>query len=382
MVLAGFFRVILRGERLNRRLNGLDRLILVWAGWLLTSSLFHKDVSGALAYRLGLVYDVCGIYFLVCVFCKSIEDLVHLYKMTAIILVPVALAMLYEKITAYNLFSMVGGVDEMSYIRAGKVRAGGPFGHAILAGTVGAVCLPTVVSLMKLNRKVALTGTAACLAMIYASTSSGPILSTLAGVFALLMWRFREKTSSFFWLMVLAYIALDIVMLDPAYYIMARIDLAGGSTGWYRARLIESSIEHLSEWWLVGTDYTRHWMSTGLDAFPDQSDITNHYIKFGVLGGLPLMLIFIAQIVKGFLYVGKTVRYCFDSSLQIDYLFVVWSFGATLFAHAVTCISISYFDQSGIFLYVTLAGISSIYSEAFVIDKVGQVGTVQKAVDN
>jgi hypothetical protein len=380
ILLVGFLRAMLRGERLNERLNGLDRLTLLWAGWLLTSSLLHTDASSALVFRLGLVYDVCGIYFLVRVFCRSIEDLVLLCKMIAIVLVPVAVEMLHEKLTAYNMFSILGGVDALPYIRQGNIRAQGPFSHAILAGTVGAVCLPMTVLLWKLDRKVALIGTGACVAMVFASTSSGPILSTLAAMFALFMWKFRERRRSFVWLGILAYIAMDIVMKDPAYYIVARIDLAGGSTGWYRARLIESSIEHFFEWWIVGTDYTRHWMVTGLERFPNQTDITNHYIKFGVLGGLPLLFLFIAQIVKGFSYVGSTIRHWCELSVQAEYIFVVWALGAALFAHVVTAISISYFDQSGIFLYITLAAISATQSARFGVDKYEDVRVRKRGI--
>jgi len=171
---------------------------------------------------------------------------------------------------------------------------------------------------------------------------------------------------------MLTYFALDIVMKDPAYYVLARIDLAGGSTGWYRARLIESSIEHLSEWWIVGTDYTRHWMATGLEAFPDQADIVNQYIKYGVLGGLPLLLIFIALLLRGFSYVGRTIRRWCELGADARYVFVLWACGATLFVHVVTCISVSYFDQSVIFLYMILAAISAAQSDAFLIETLGK----------
>ena len=365
--LVGFLRAMLRGERFNDSLNGLDRLTLLWAAWLLTSGLFHKDASSALVFRLGLVYDVCGVYFLIRVFCQSIEDLVLLCKMIAIVLAPVAIEMIYEKLTAYNIFSVLGGVSAITEIRQGKIRAQGPFSHSILAGTVGAVCLPMTLLLWRLDRKIAVAGTAACVAMVVTSTSSGPIMSILAGIFALSMWRFREKRTSFLWLIILTYFALDIVMKDPAYYIVARIDLAGGSTGWYRARLIESSIEHLSEWWIVGTDYTRHWMATGLEAFPDQADIVNQYIKYGVLGGLPLLFIFVALLLRGFTYVGSTIRRWCELGTDTRFEFVIWACGATLFVHVVTCISISYFDQSVIFLYMILAVISAAQSEAFLI---------------
>jgi hypothetical protein len=158
----------------------------------------------------------------------------------------------------------------------------------------------------------------------------------------------------------MGYIALDVVMKDPAYFLIARIDLAGGSTGWYRARLIESAFEHLNEWWLAGTDYTRHWMHVAVTWSPNHTDITNHYLQMGVTGGLPLILLFIAILVKGFSFVGQTLRKPGD--LPQENLFIIWAFGASLFAHASTFISVSYFDQSFVFLYLTLAAIGSVQS--------------------
>ncbi len=64
---------------------------------------------------------------------------------------------------------------------------------------------------------------------------------------------------------------------------MARIDIIGGSQGYYRAQLIRSSLEHLSEWWATGTDYTRHWMSSGIYANNRHTDITNHFLAMGVM---------------------------------------------------------------------------------------------------
>jgi len=64
----------------------------------------------------------------------------------ALVAVPVAIVMATEHFTGHNLFAKLGGVDELSNIRNGRVRAQGPFLHAIVAGTVGAVLLPLFVA--------------------------------------------------------------------------------------------------------------------------------------------------------------------------------------------------------------------------------------------
>jgi hypothetical protein len=241
------------------------------------------------------------------------------------------------------------------------VRAQGPFGHSILAGTVGAVCLPLFIAIWRKYRKAAITGLAACLLIIYACASSGPILSALAAISGLVMWHYRQYMRHVRWLAVFGYIGLAVVMKTPPYYLLERLDLVGGSTGWHRAHLIESAINHLKEWWLAGTDFTRHWMPTGVSWSPNHTDITNYYIHVGVWGGIPALLLLIATLTIAFSYVGRILQkqvplYPHESR------FMIWALGSSLFAHTVTCIAISYFDQSSLFLYMTLAMIGSAWS--------------------
>lgn len=361
MLLAvGFVRVILRGERMGR-MNSLDRLMVVWAVWTLLSSVFHNKPADALVYRLGFVYNACGIYFLLRIFCRSLEDVMTLCRITAVLLIPLSLLVIPERVTGHNLFAALGGVPAISELREGRFRAQGPFAHSILAGTVGAVCLPLMIALWQKQRKTAVAGIVACCSLVFASASSGPIMSVLAAVGALLMWHWRQKMRLIRWSAVLGYIGLDLVMKAPAYYVLSHIDLTGSSTSWHRARLIESAIEFLPEWWLSGTDYTRHWMPTGVPWSSDHTDITNHYLRMGVLGGLPLMFLFIAVLAKGFSYVGQSIQKM--SQYPPESRFTVWILGAMLFAHAVTFISVSYYDQSLVFIYLTLAAIGSIWSE-------------------
>jgi len=360
IIAAGLARVLIRGERLAGGMNGLDWLMLVWAACAVASSFFHKDPSEALVFRLGFVYNACGIYFLLRIYCQSLDDVEKLCIFTAILLIPVAVEMLYEKVAFHNLFSVLGGVPEIPQIRDGTIRAFGPFTHPILSGTVGAVCLPLIVGIWQQHRKIAFAGIMACLSMIFASGSSGPVMSATAGIAALFMWRHRHQMRLFRWLAVICYICLDVVMKVPAYYIIWRLDVTGSSTGYHRAALIETALKHLNEWWLAGTDYTRHWMPTGVSWSPDHTDITNEYLNMGVLGGLPLMFLFIALVTKGFSYVGKTMEVSLAPLLESRFL--LWALGSALFAHTVTFISVSYFDQSFMFIYLTLAAIGSAYS--------------------
>jgi hypothetical protein len=357
LAVIGAIRVILRREWLTGGLSRMDSLMLLWSSWALLSSAFHDDVAAALISRLGMVYNACAVYFLIRTFCKSIDDVVSLCKLTAIALIPVAAEMTYEHIAFRNLFSILGGVSETPMVRDGKIRALGPFAHPILAGTVGAVCFPIMMGIWRENTRVALAGMAACLTIVFLSASSGPVMSLVAGIGAVVMWCYRDHMRRIRWLAIGTYVALDAVMNAPAYYIMGRLDITGSSTGYHRAALIESAMRHLDEWWLSGTDYTRHWMPTGVTWSPDHTDITNHYLSMGVTGGLLLVALFIAILASGFRVVGETVQA--KEGVFPEYHFVFWTLGAALFTHCVTAMSVSYFDQSFLFLYLTLAMIDS-----------------------
>lgn len=357
LVAVGVVRIIVRREWLAGGMNPLDWLMVVWAVWAIISSAFHNSEDIGLVFRLGLVYNAGGIYFMLRVFCSSIADLVRLCRIIAIVLAAVAIEMIYEQVAFHNLFSVFGGVPETPALREGKIRAFGPFTHPILAGTVGAVTLPLMIGLRRHHPTTAFLGALVSMTIVMSSGSSGPMASALVAIVALCLWPQRFQMRYFRWGAVFIYILLNMVMKVPAYYLIGRIDIAGGSTGWHRAHLIDMALTHIGEWWATGTDHTRHWMPTGVSWNENHTDITNHYIYMGVLGGLLLMFLFIAVLAKGFSFIGNRLRLEKEPS-QAD-AFLLWALGCALFAHAASCISVSYFDQSVVFLYITLAAIGS-----------------------
>jgi hypothetical protein len=63
----------------------------------------------------------------------------------------------------------------------------------------------------------------------------------------------------------------------------------------------------------------------------------------------------------GFLQIGRLLDVAADDD-RGDGGFTVWCLGSALFAHAATCISVAYFDQSYIFMFLCLASIASLSS--------------------
>ncbi len=366
IIFAGLVRVVVRRERIDGKLISLDKVVIWWAVWAACSSFFHASPVDALVYRLGLIYNALGLYFLIRIFCRDSDDVIHLIKITAIVLTPVAFEMINEQLTGKNLFAIFGRVEEAVTVRSDRLRAQGPFSHAILAGTIGATCIPLMLGIWKQAPRAAKIGLFSSIVMVIASASSGPLMSAIFSILALVIWRWRHLTGQMRIGAVIAYLILEMIMSRPAYFVIAKFDLTGSSTGWHRAELIRSSIEHIDEWWIGGTDYTRHWMPTGVSWSLDQTDITSQYILNGVHGGMPLVLLFILILWIGFKYVGMlSDRYRNHNEQSARF---AWTLGASLFAHAASCLSVAYFDQSFVFLYLTLAAIGSVYAGSRYVD--------------
>jgi hypothetical protein len=368
LVVVGIARVLLRGERIANGVSAIDVLLFAWALLLVGSSAFHTP--DAWMFRSGMVLGEVGVYVLCRIFIQDADDVRRLFAVLCVALLPLAMLMLLEKYTAHNFFSIMGGAGEIN-IREGHVRAYGPFAHAILAGTVGATCLAMAVAVWRTHRASALLGLAAGASIVFASTSSGPVMMAAFTGFALLLWKLRSLLGLVRWATLAGIVALDLVMNDPVYFLMARIDLAGGSAGWHRAQLIRSSIAHLGEWWAVGTDYTRHWMPTGVHANAIHTDITNHFLAMGVLGGLPLLILFVLMLGVAFRAVGRGVREHARRSPQ--QAFLIWTLGAMLFGQMMNFWAISLFDQSVSFFYLIIAAISVIKQPATVAAKARQL---------
>lgn len=361
LLLVGVARVILKVESLPGGLNLIDKLMIGWGGWVVFASFFHDPERAGPIYACGVVFNQTLIYFLIRIWCVDLEEVSDVIRIMALLLVPIAMEMIVEKLTGRNSFAIFGGVPDYVLIREGKLRAQGPFRHPILAGTVGATCIPLFVGILKRHRMAALLGIGAGIAIVIASASSGPVMSLLAGVFALGLWYFKRHLKVLRWGAVLLYILLMFTMTRPPYFLISRIDISGGSTGWHRAFLIQQTIAHLPEWWLFGTDETRHWMPfQGFASDPHHTDITNYYIGFGVTGGLVAMLLVIWMMAVAFRWIGQI--HDSQSADEPNQRFMIWCFGACLFSHAVTSISVAYFDQSMLYFWLSVAVISSVYS--------------------
>jgi hypothetical protein len=331
-------------------LTSLDKVFALWAlSNALIYTILWSDV-GALLNRAGFLFTSIGTYFLFRYLIRDRDDVIRVVRVLALVLVPIAIGMAVEHWTTRNLFAVLG-TDEISGMRDGRVRAQGPFLHAIIAGTVGAVLMPLFVGLWaegKGHRLRSVLGTISATVMMITSSSSTPLMSYAAAAMALCLWPFRRKMRTVRYIVLGILAAIQLTMHAPIWYLMNRVSGVVGGTGWHRADLIDQFVRRFFEWWLIGTRDNANW---GLDMW----DAINGYVRAGVEGGLLTFSLFLALIIIGFRRIGLAMKTSYEQPANERLLFCL---GATLFGNAVAFLGIIYFDQSVIVWYLTIAVIS------------------------
>jgi hypothetical protein len=353
LTLAAWIRVIVRGEIRRIHFNPIDKIFICWMFFFVVIHTLLWQTGQEFINRLGHAYDAMGLYFFFRLVIRNLNEVKSTIRILAILVVPLAVAMVTEKLTGRNVFAIFGGVMEFTRIRDGALRCQGPFAHPILAGTFGATSLPLFAAmfLQRKNRTVAVLAIISSLLITVTSASSGPFLALLAGIGGLAMWSRRHRLRQVRWAILLILITLHLVMKAPVWFLIARADVFGGSTGYHRAWLIDTAVRHLSEWWLLGIKSSGVWDHL-------LADVTNQYLAQGFDGGLITMLLFIGIIVQCFRGVGIAVRKM-GPIAPLGSRFCIWSMGAALFAHVLNFLSISYFDQNEVSWYLLLAMIST-----------------------
>ena len=185
--------------------------------------------------------------------------------------------------------------------------------------------------------------------MTWTSQSSTPLLAYVAGLLGICLWPIRKKMRNLRWGLVIAILLLAMVMKAPVWFLIAHIDLTGGSSGYHRAELVDQFIRHFSDWWLVGTKDASTW---GWDMW----DVQNQYVDAGETGGLAGFVFFIALISRSFARLGNA-RKCVNGDKNQEWY--LWFLGAALFANCLAFIGSNYFDQTRISWFLLLVIIST-----------------------
>ena len=352
LMIAGVVRVAMRPDGTKMAWSRMDSVFVAYVVVASVTNVLLWQNTTAVVNRLGFAFEALLAFFLVRSFVRSDTQVITLIRGFAFVFLAMAFFMFVEHRTGYNTFSVFGGVGQYTRIREGKLRAQGAFSHAIMAGTFGATFLPLFWGLWWARRgryrHLALIGGVSAVAITFFSSSSGPVISLLASIFAIAMWRFRQFTRVMRQAFVVMLIVLDMVMQARVWHLISRVDLVGGSTGWHRYNLIDNTIRRFSEWALVGVRTTGHW-GWGLN------DVTNHFVVQAVSGGILTLIAFILVVRWGFKSVSKAIKLDADDLSRQK---MHWAWGSVLFSHVVSFFGVSYFGQMNFFWYLSLGVIA------------------------
>lgn len=360
-ILVAFARVVLSQRHGAFRPGWIDAMVVAGALSKLLLMPVVTGQMGILFQQVGGAIDTLGMYLVARLTIRSIEDIGHAARRSLLVCLPAAAIFAIEKSSGRNMLSVFGGVPLMTDIREGRLRCQGAFAHAILAGCFFVALLPAWIAQWRAaphGRITAVGGVLLTLVVVGSCASSTPVaaLMLVCGAFAWYpLWRHLRSV----WVAALLVgFVLHFVMTHGIWHLLARVDLVGGSTGYHRYHLIEQAIEHLDEWWLVGTLSTRHW-GWGLQ------DVTNQYVLEGVRGGIWAMAALVVSILLALRACGFWLRRLSPGSR--DHL-AVYAIGVSIFAQMWVFLAVSYFGQATMVWYLTL-GAAAFLAEARVVEE-------------
>jgi hypothetical protein len=316
--------------------NPIDQAVILWSTIAVITFFLQFPGTAAAVQGGGVLLDTLGGYLVVRSFIPDGEAVRRTIKVLAVICIILGITMINEQITHVNLFGLLGGISAGVTIRNGQVRSSGTLG-CLYAGAFSGVLIPLFVWLWKEknSRNIALLGILGATAMVITSNSSTSQLALGGSLVGLSFWRFRKKMQLVRRILVCTLVGLHLYMKAPVWALIARIDLTGSSSGYQRFMIIDMTVKHFSQWWLIGTPDYINW---GWDSW----DLCNQFVAVALTGGLIALIFYIMIFSRGFSALGKA-RKRVDGDRRHEFL--IWCFGATLFATIVAHFGINYMAQ-------------------------------------
>jgi len=330
--------------------NGIDRVVVLWS--ILTEVMFCLQFMETPAFinAVGSLLDTLGAYLVVRFFIPDREAMQRTLKTLAVVCVIQGIPMIIEQIGHINLFGFVAGVPIAPAVRDGSIRASGTMG-ALTAGPLAGALIPMFLWLWreKKSRMLAFAGLAGATAMVITSNSSTSWMALAGGLLGLAFWPLRERMRLIRWGVLGGLVGLHLYMKAPVWALIARIDLTGSSSGYQRYALIDMTVRHFRDWWLIGTPDYVNW---GWDSY----DLCNQFVSVALTSGLLALIVYILIFTRSFGAIGRARKLV--SGGPQEWFF--WCLGANLFATLV-----SYFGiNSGALLMVCLFALVAFISVA------------------
>ena len=311
----------------------MDAAVILWSiSTVLVFWLEFMEVPAVIA-GLGTLVDLLGGYFAIRFLLPDGQAMRRAFRTLAVICVIQGACMINEQITGFNVFGLAGGISTHAAVRDGRIRAAGSLG-ALTAGPFGGVLIPVFLCLWsdRRSRLLAYAGLAGATAMVITSTSSTSWMALGGSLLGILFWPLRMHMRRIRWGLVIMLVGLHLVMKAPVWALIARVDLTGSSSGYQRYSLVDMTIRHFGDWWLMGTTDFVNW---GWDTW----DTCNQFVDVALKGGLVTLLFYIAIFRYGFGAIGRARKLANGDHGQE---WLLWGLGSVLFATIVAQFGINY----------------------------------------
>lgn len=335
--------------------NAIDQALVCWSLLAVVAFCLEFPTTQAVIQGSGNIIDSLGGYLVVRFLIPDGEAIHRAIKTFAAICVIQGVPMIGEQLTHINVFGFWAGVPIASAVRDGGVRASGSLG-ALTAGPLGGVLIPLFLwlSTEKKSRMVAFAGLAGAMAMVITSNSSTSQMGLIGAVVGMAFWPLRKRMRQIRWGLLITLVGLHLSMKAPVWALIARIDLTGSSSSYQRYQLVDMTIRHFRDWWLIGTPAYVNW---GWDSF----DLVNQFVAVALTGGLLTLIVYIAVFKRAFGAIG-TARKRVDGDLRQEWF--LWCLGATLFASVVAHFGINYMAVMMMSLFALVTFVSVATTEA------------------
>jgi hypothetical protein len=363
LILVGLLRAVVFKVRASGRwfatgFNPTDLFVVLWTvSAFIVISIQWMNAQMLIA-SLGNFLEALGGYLVVRFFITDGEAVRRTVTVLGVICAIQGVCMINEQITGFNVFNWLGGVGtpvEFT-IRDGQLRSSGVLGP-LGVGAIAGIVIPLFFWLWTegKSRMAAFAGLAGAMAMLITTRASTPWMTFGGSLLGLCFWPLRKRMRIIRWGFVLILVALHLVMKAPVWHLISRVDLTGSSSSYHRYTLINQTIRHFSDWWLLGYRYYDTWDW-------DMWDTSNQFVATALSGGLVTLIFFIMVLSRSFGAIG-TARKRVNGDRKQEWL--LWCMGSALFGLVVSCFGIAfYLVQMQILLSALLGCISVATFEA------------------
>jgi hypothetical protein len=336
LILAGLVRWALSRRLSSDRFSSMDWAVALWSISAAVCACLEWRETGEYVKQAGNLLDTLGGFLVVRFLIPDGETIRRTFKTLAAICSVFAVTMVIEQVKHVNVFGLLGGMSTEVAVRNGQIRSGATLGY-LYAGAFAGVLIPLFVWLWTKgkSRIAASAGLVGATVMVITSHSSTSLLAFGASLLGLALWPLRNRMRIIRWGLVCILVVLHMVMKAPVWALIQRIDLTGSSSGFQRYLLVDMTIRHFTDWWLIGTKAYVDW---GYGTW----DLCNQFVAVALTGGLLSLIFYIAIFACCFSALGNARK---QAEGDRDQEWFLWCLGSSLFSTVVAHFGINYMAQ-------------------------------------